>query len=236
MFKVCKEQFLACQIFSEAKSPTLELLCENAEAVFYPKKHQIYIQDDQSTDFHLIVSGTVRAKGLSPEGKEVSYGDIGPGEIFGEFSALDGDSRSSGITAIGDVQALRLRSDVLRSVIEMDGVVAFKLLQSIVKKTRMQTDRVFEISVLAVRQRIHQELLRLAQSNLKSDQSLPCDENVVTVKIPTHQELANRIGTHREAVTRELSYLTSQNLIHVDKHKLEITDIGRLTKLAKQAH
>ena len=45
---------------------------------------------------------------------------------------------------------------------------------------------------------------------------------------PTHAELANSIGTHREAVTREMRALTAQNIIRTGRRRIEFLDIARL--------
>jgi hypothetical protein len=45
---------------------------------------------------------------------------------------------------------------------------------------------------------------------------------------PTHADLASRKGSHREAVTREMRSLTSQNIIRTGRRKLEFLDLSRL--------
>ncbi len=231
MFRVNEQQFRACKIFSDAEQDTIQYLCNAAQPVFYRKNQQIIEQKDRSTDFHLIVSGTVRAKGLSPEGKEVTYGEIGPGCLFGEFAALDNDPRSSSVIAIEDVHALKMPSTALLNVVESDGKVALKLLLSLVEKSRKQTERIYEFTVLAVRQRIQHEILRLANVKIAdcNDQN---PDGPIVVEIPTHQELANRLSTHREAITRELRHLASAGYIKSNKHTLLIQDYQKLAEYA----
>jgi CRP-like cAMP-binding protein len=79
------------------------------------------------------------------------------------------------------------------------------------------TDRVFEMSALNVRARLHCELLRLARSRADGNDAAP-----------THAELANRIGTHREAVTRELAVLAEHNIIRIGRKRLEFLDVPGL--------
>ena len=49
---------------------------------------------------------------------------------------------------------------------------------------------------------------------------------------PTHAELANRIGTHREAVTRELGVLSERGIIRYGRRSLMILDLARLQQTA----
>jgi hypothetical protein len=45
---------------------------------------------------------------------------------------------------------------------------------------------------------------------------------------PTHHELATRLSTHREAVSRELSYLASRNVIALHWRRIHVVDVARL--------
>jgi CRP/FNR family transcriptional regulator, cyclic AMP receptor protein len=52
---------------------------------------------------------------------------------------------------------------------------------------------------------------------------------------PPHAEIASRISTHREAVTRELSRLEDLGLIAREGRKLRVTDLARLTAMVEDA-
>jgi DNA-binding Lrp family transcriptional regulator len=52
---------------------------------------------------------------------------------------------------------------------------------------------------------------------------------------PTHAELANRIGTHREAVTREMRVLVERKIIKASRRSLEFVDLPRLEHFVGQA-
>ena len=148
-----------CLIFSRAHPDTVEALARAAQPVSYSKNKQIYGQDDLSTDFHIILEGTVRAKSFSPDGKEVTYSDIDAGSVFGEFSALDASPRSATVVATTNVKALKFPASALASAVENDGKVAHAMLLLQVEKVRALTERVYEFSVLAVRQRVQSETI-----------------------------------------------------------------------------
>ena len=74
-------------------------------------------------------------------------------------------------------------------------------------QVRLLGERVYELNTIAVRNRLHCESLRLSLAAGLADNRALIDP------APTHAELAARIGTHREAVTRELQYLTGRNIV-----------------------
>ena len=51
---------------------------------------------------------------------------------------------------------------------------------------------------------------------------------------PTQSEFAARIGTHREAISRELSWLRSGGLIESKSRTLVVLDMDRMRQLAGQ--
>ena len=92
---------------------------------------------------------------------------------------------------------------------------------------RLLSERVVEFSSLDVRNRIHAELLRMAWQNMDN-------ANTATISpAPRHVDLASRISTHREAITRELTQLSSSGLIHKEKNSLRINDVVKLENMVQ---
>jgi CRP-like cAMP-binding protein len=106
--------------------------------------------------------------------------------------------------------------------------VAQALLPQLVMKIRALTARVYEFSTLAVNNRIQAELLRLA--NLVSH-----GNTARIVPAPTHVEIASRVSTHREAVTRELSHLSRVGIIERRGAALIIKDVDLLADMVRDA-
>jgi len=52
---------------------------------------------------------------------------------------------------------------------------------------------------------------------------------------PKHAEIAARVSTHREAVTREFSRLTELGVIERKRHGLIVKDLARLEKMVHEA-
>jgi CRP-like cAMP-binding protein len=84
------------------------------------------------------------------------------------------------------------------------------------------SERVFEVSALAVRERVRRELLRLAADGTRAG------SGVVIRPAPTHYDLAARIGSHREAVTRELNRLAEERVIEIARREIKILDLALL--------
>ena len=55
--------------------------------------------------------------------------------------------------------------------------------------------------------------------------------DAVTVVFPTHAQVASRVATTREAVTREISSLSSDGIIEKAEDGLRILDVQKLRDL-----
>ena len=194
----------------------------------YNPNQLIVGQDDETQDVFFIVHGRVRVIVYAASGKEVSFRDLGAGQMFGELSAIDGQPRSATVIALQQSLLARMPPKVFWSVLEHYPQVAAAVLRRLVSLVRALSGRVFEFSTLAVKNRIHAELLRLARET--------GGRNNGAIRIspaPTHAEIASRISTHREAVTRELNELVRAGLVERSSNGLIIRNMERLARLVE---
>jgi Crp-like helix-turn-helix protein len=82
-------------------------------------------------------------------------------------------------------------------------------------------------SALPVHCRVHAELLRIAVP-------LKINNDAILSPAPTHEEIASRISTHREAVTREMARLEESGLLRKEGRTLRIKNVERLHRLVEE--
>jgi CRP-like cAMP-binding protein len=184
---------------------------------------------DQSDDVYFIISGEVRVTIYSLAGKVVSFRDLGSGEVFGEYPAIDRGPRSTSVEAHTACLVATLPGAAFRELIETEPVVALAMLPQLVTKIRGLTTRIYEFSTLAVSNRIQAELLRLATLGTRDGMGARI------APIPTHTEIASRVSTHREAVAREFTRLSRLGLIEREKNAIVVKDLARLAEMVHTA-
>jgi CRP/FNR family transcriptional regulator, cyclic AMP receptor protein len=193
----------------------------------YDARQQVFGHEDEANDVYFIVSGRVRVTVFSASGKEVSFTDLGPGESFGELSAIDGARRSATVIALDETVLASMSAKAFRRVLADHADLAAKMMTYLAAMVRRLSDRIVEFSVLAVSNRVHAELLRLARERGVS-------EGAAVIKpAPTHAVIASRVATHREAVTKELNALARKGLIERRDGALVIADVARLARLVE---
>lgn len=188
----------------------------------YRRGETVIEQSDASRDVFFVLSGLARATILSAEGKVVAYRDVGAGAIFGELSAIDGAPRSASVVVVEDLTVGRLPVAEFRRLVETLPSFTWALLEYLSALARGLTERVYEFSTMPVRDRLLHELIRLAEAGLRPDGSAEISP------APTHFDLAARISTHREAVSRELSNLARAGLVQTGRRAILVPDLERL--------
>jgi CRP-like cAMP-binding protein len=104
-------------------------------------------------------------------------------------------------------------------------LVAQRMLLRLADSVRGLSERVIDLSTLDVQNRIYGELLRLAREAGVTGNTARIDP------APKHADLASRVSTYREQVTRELSALVKTGILERGDHALVIRDIARLERL-----
>lgn len=214
---------------NSADRTTLAARCGHAR---YRTGQQILSCSDSCRNVYFIVAGRAQATVFSLSGRQVTLQDLGPGEMFGELSAIDGEPRSAHVVATADTLIVSLTPDEFSRALYGYPAVTEATLNRLIGMVRMLSERVFEISALPVRHRVHAELLRLA---LRAGGQGPGGASVAIDPAPTHSALASQVGTHREGVTREFNRLKRIGLISASRGCLIVHDVAALRALVKTA-
>ncbi len=190
----------------------------------YDAENEIVRYRDHSNSVFFIVQGEIRVMYHSMSGREVILCNLSVGDMLGELTAIDGHPRSA--TAIAKTSALLASMPALdfQNLVYSNRQIAETILKRLTMQVRRLTERVYDFSTLAVRNRIQSELLRLARDHMISANT------AIISPSPTQTEIANLVSTHREAVSRELKELAGDNLIVRQGRDLHVLDIARLTQ------
>jgi len=213
--------------FTGLDDESLEAVAETCRFERYEAKRQIIGYQDDSADVFFIVSGTVRIVIHGVSGKEISYRDLDAGEMFGELAAIDGEQRSASVVAVAETLLVAMPETAFRDSIRRHPPVADAVLQRLTRLVRLYSQRLYEMRTLDVPSRIRAELVRLAQASVG-------DNNTATISpLPTSADIAARVNTRREAVSRELASLTRRGFIKRHQKTLLIRDFAGLNELVE---
>ena len=101
----------------------------------YRRGDVLFHQGDDAGAVVVLIDGHVKAVMIN-DGREVILAFPGPGELLGEFSAIDGEPRSGTVRAVDDVEALVIPGSAFRAFLERRPRIALVLLRSVAARLR----------------------------------------------------------------------------------------------------
>jgi CRP-like cAMP-binding protein len=195
-------------LFAELDDRELASIATVAKTRRYAKDDVIFHADESGDVFCLIKEGQVKVTMISPEGKEIILSLLGPGEFFGEMALLDDEPRSATVVATEALELVTIwRSDFLQ-ILGENFTIAKKVLAELSRRLRNASNRIESLATMDVYGRLARFFLDLAR-----EQGKTLDNGYIAVTRPTHQAIANMIGTSRETVSRLIHDLMRQNLL-----------------------
>ena len=215
-------------VFENLDSAAYDLISDRVKWKQYRRGTEVFPYKEHSDEVYFIASGHVRVTIFSFSGKEISYQELGAGEMFGELSAIDHLPRTANVIVLEAARIGAMSRNDFWEIIGRYPSVAGTVLTRLASMVRFLADRVYQYGALDVKDRIRAEVLRLAQENLSDDDS------AIIHEFPTHSEIANRVNTHREAVTKELNDLSRMGLIKQTQRVLTVAAIARLAELISE--
>jgi len=200
--------FRKLPLFADLDDRELASIVSVAKTRRYAKDDVIFHADESGDVFCLIREGQVKVTMISPEGKEIILAILGPGDFFGEMALLDDEPRSATVIATEPLDLVTIwRSDFLQILAENFSITR-KVLAEISRRLRSASNRIESLATMDVYGRLARFFLDLAR-----DQGKVLENGYVAVTRPTHQAIANMIGTSRETVSRLIHDLMRQGLL-----------------------
>ena len=216
-------------ILSSLTEAELEQVARRCKWREYGPGEQVCGYQDAVTDVLFLLAGKARVIIYSAEGKGVVFADLTPSTMFGEIAAIDRKPRSASVEALEACTIASLSASEFESLLRRQPEVALATLRHVTAEVRRLSERVFEFSTMVVQNRIQAELVRLA------GEATQTRGQAVLSPAPSLSDIAGRISTHREAVSRELSRLVALGLLRREQGDLRIIDVARLAKLVDEA-
>lgn len=195
-------------LFADLDDRELAAIAAVAKSRRYAKDDVVFYADESGDVFCLIREGQVKVTMISPEGKEIILKLLGPGDFFGEMALLDDEPRSATVVATEALELITIwRNDFLQ-ILSENFSIARKVLAELSRRLRSASSRIESLATMDVYGRLARLFLDLAR-----DQGKPLENGYVAVTRPTHQAMANMIGTSRETVSRLIHDLMRQGLL-----------------------
>ncbi|MEM7290944.1 MAG: Crp/Fnr family transcriptional regulator [Pseudomonadota bacterium] len=192
--------------------------------------HELVIDiDEETSDVRFVISGLVRVINRFSVGKEVILNEMRPGQFFGEIAAIDGETRSANVTTLYKSRLCIVPRKLFFEILRNHPEICLEVMKVLATRIRGLNTRLAEQSFLQAKHRLYTELLRLSKPRLGHEGQRSISPP------PTQKELAERIGTRREVVSRELNALQKEGHFEKTRGALVLTNVGELQNRISEA-
>ena len=179
----------------------------------FRKNTLIIVVGEESHAAYVLLKGTAYAFTDDDDGNEFIVGSFTTGDCFGELGLLDGHTRTANVITTSACQCLVVPQADINSEIIKEPEVAQAIIHSLVQRIRTMTE---DVSCLALMD-VYGRLVRA----LKGASAEQEDGSRITGRI-THQELASRVGSSREMISKILKELRVGGYISIENHRVRI--------------
>lgn len=189
----------------------------------------LFLAGQPATGLYVVVEGAVRAYRVSTDGREQVIHVERGGATLGEVPVFDGGPCPSSTAAEEDSVLLFLpREDVVRLCLERPqiGLAALRLLAGRMRNCAALVER---LALRDVDRRVAQLLLDESRNHEQRAGSA-----VAFSLALTHAQIASRVGSVREVVSRSLSRLQTSGLITVEGRNIRINNIATMRDYASE--
>ena len=218
------------QLFSGLEEAELRYITERAVPRRYAAGELIFSEGDPCAGLYVVAEGSVRIFKVSAAGREQVLAIEGPGSSIAELPVFDGGSYPASASAATDATLVFVGKEGFQALCLHYPAVALKVLRVVGGRLRRLVGIIEELSFTTVRHRLAALLVNLAHSAGKRT-----PRGVEFLLPATNQEMAAMIGTVRELVSRNLSRLQAQGIIHVDGRTVVIPALKALEAELKES-
>ena len=209
-------------LFASLSPPEVEAIAERSLERRFAPGETLFHEGDPCYGFFVLGKGSVKIFKTSAAGREIMLAVEAAPSSVAEVPLFDGGPYPATVSAIDEVTACLISKQDFRQVCRQHPEVALKVLAVVGQRLRLLVGLVEAVSFGNVRQRLARTLLDLSAQAGDPSFLLPM----------THQELASRLGTVREVVSRNLSRFQAEGLIRVEKRQVLLLDTDGLQREA----
>jgi CRP-like cAMP-binding protein len=189
----------------------------------FRRGEMVFLCGERATGLFVVVNGMVRVFRQNEDGREQVMHMDAAGSVIGDVPVFDDGSYPASAICEADADVIFIEKNDVRGLCVKHPTLALTALRLMAAKVRKHAELVEALSLLEVGQRLAGLLIAEAESAV-----FPMDGPILLRLRLSNHEIASRIGSVRDVVSRAFAKLKHDGLISMEDRDLTILDLQGL--------
>lgn len=214
MSQLSLQALSAIDLFAVLPPAEREHLAGRAVVRRFEAKETLFDEGRPCEGIWIVASGSVRIYKFTPGGRQIVLAVQEAPSTVAEVPVFDGGPYPATVITQEPTEAMLIRKDDFLSCCRRNPELTLKFLSVFSSRLRHLVGFVERITFGSIRQRLAQALIEMADAAGTDTFTMP----------DTHEEIANRLGTVREVVSRNLGRFQSEGFVRLQRRDIHIVD------------
>ena len=201
----------------------LQEIVDAGQLLRFQQGEVIFHEGLSCSGLFVLFKGIVHLHKLGVQGQETIVAVIKPVIMFNEVTVIDGGKNPVTGLAIEDCVTWQIGYKDFQSLMDRYPQVGTGLLHSLATRNRMMLSHIEDISSRPILARVAKSLLDLSNQGREP----------VNRYLHSNQEIAARVATVHEAVSRSIKTLQDRGSIRSSRDTIKVISVKRLAELAQ---
>jgi CRP/FNR family transcriptional regulator len=203
--------------FNDLPEETQQALAHAAILRNFRGGQVIYVEGEPANSVYILEKGWVKATRMTRDGREQAMIFLHPVDVFGDIAVLTGIPYPGTVTALEDVVVWSIPARTILDLIQRQPTFAVSVIRHLGERVLHYINLVEDLSLRSVESRLAHTLLQYAELR---------DGNLIVPRRDwaTFDQMAVRLGTVRDVLSRALKTLEAENLLRVEKQFIQLLD------------
>lgn len=203
--------------FANIDEEALENLAQNLTTREYQRDEVVLWEDEPASGLYIIISGALKVTRVSPQGRELILNILVAQDSFNAIAMFTRGNHPARVIALEKATLLYLDYAVVKNLLARSPSFTNALLTGFAERIQELTSLLASFSLQSVEGRLAEFLIKNAKGGI-----------LLRERWLTQEELAARIGTVPDVLSRILRSLVEEGVIEMDRRSIRILNLPAL--------
>lgn len=220
-YQEASKLFSAVSYFARMDQRTLETIIKSASPHEYDPDQLVILEGEPASGLYVVQYGWLKVSKIALDGREQILQFLGKGEVFNAVGVFTESPNPATVTALELTRLWVISRDTMLRLLDNNPRMAHLVIQDLAGRITHLISLVEDLSLRTVEARLARQLL--AQS---------VGEVVPRKKWATQTEMASRLGTVSDVISRTMRKMVEGGMIRISRNEILILNRVELERIA----